>query len=376
MERRNKIGWANIDEISDEIIREYFRIFKKYQTSKLIKNLETECRVLQVSDDLFFMVSINDTEWQNSYVCSPYTAFVLYAEDEARQKIKNPIIRFFLLALIKLLSVWLKSAKINKNIHVNNFLLSTNPYSDWNGNFLDELTIFLTKEFPDHAIIFRSLNEYQHTNLLNTFKSADYQLIGSRQVYIYDEDFETWNRHNNNRQDRRIIKNKALIYVSHEEMKGYLSEAVKLYNLLYLDKYSRHNPQFTELLFQEWHEKNLVNFQGYKSAENQLLTFSGCFVYGNTITSPLVGYDTSKPQKDALYIHAIRLIFDYKFKTKQLLNLSSGASYFKRIRGGLPSIEYSAVYMKHLGFYRRSIMKILQFISNRIGVPLLKKYEL
>ncbi|MDJ1483710.1 hypothetical protein QNI16_24640 [Cytophagaceae bacterium YF14B1] len=370
------IEWVLPESLPEGVLKKFSLLFSTYASSQLIRNVETQIRIIKVSDNLYFPVSVNNTEWNNSYVCSPYTAYVLYAKDELTRKVKNKLLQFPLLLLIQGISGWLKSAQINKNIHVNNFLLSTNPYPDWNGEHLDALTNFLKDQYPEHAIIFRSLNRYQHSHLLTQFQNNTYYLIGSRQVYLYDDPFEKWLSHNNNKQDKRIIKNKKLQYVSHEDMKKYISEALDLYNQLYLEKYSPHNPQFTLEYFQKMYDNDVIHFQGYINSDNQLKAFSGLFVIENTITSPLVGYDTKAPQKDALYIHAIQLIFEYKYRSGRLLNLSSGAPGFKRLRGGLPSIEYSAVYLNHLKIYRRIVYKVLQFITNKIGVPLLEKYEL
>jgi hypothetical protein len=117
-------------------------------------------------------------------------------------------------------------------------------------------------------------------------------------------------------------------------------------------------------------------FQGYVDQNNVLKAFSAVFVWGETITSPLIGYDTSAPQKDHLYIHAAQLAVLYKFKHNLLLNLSSGAPGFKRMRGAEPSIEYSAVYLKHLPKKRQVTWQLLRFLSNKIGVPLIQKYKL
>lgn len=371
-----KIEWVSTESLPDGVLKEYTQLFSTYPTNELIRNVVSEIRVIKITDGLYFPVSVNNLEWTNSYVCSPYTAYVLYGRDELTRKVKNRLLQFPLQILIRGISGWLKSAQINKNIHVNNYLLSTNPYPEWNGEHIEALTYFLQSHYPKHAIIFRSLNVHQHRHLLNEFKAHNYYLLGSRQVYIYDEPFETWIRHNNNKQDKRIIKNNQLKYISHKEMSNYLAEALHLYNQLYLEKYSLHNPQFTLTYFQEMHACHAIHFQGYADTQNQLKAFAGLFILDNTITSPLVGYDTSAPQKDALYIHAIQLIFDYKYESGKILNLSSGASGFKRLRGGKASIEYSAVYTHHLKPYRKRVFKVLQFITTRIGIPLLEKYEL
>jgi hypothetical protein len=120
----------------------------------------------------------------------------------------------------------------------------------------------------------------------------------------------------------------------------------------------------------------MIYFQGYTDKNGKLKAFSGLFIIEDTITSPLVGYDINAPKKDGLYIHAIHLIMLYKFQSGKLLNLSSGASQFKRLRGGVSAMEYSVVYSQHLPVYRRIVWIFLKFITNKIGIPLIEKYEL
>jgi hypothetical protein len=373
-----KLRWIKSNELPNGILKGFVELFDENQPYELISNLKTELKIIQASETVFFPVSINHTEESNSYVCSPYTAYVLYSREELKTKVKSKIVRIILLFLIKIIEYWFKFGNIDRNVQVNNFLVSTNPYPTWQGENLNELTELIIKTYPKHAIIFRSLNQYQHHELIKKFEASAYQKIASRQVYIYDEPHEKWLKHKNNKHDRRILKKQNLSYIDHNGMKDYLEEALELYKLLYLVKYSQFNPQFTLSYFKDCHTKHWMHFQGYIDAEGKLKAFAGLFILENTITSPLVGYDTNASQQQGLYIHAINLIFQYKYKYKHnlLLNLSSGASNFKRLRGGKPSIEYSCIYTKHLSLKRRLTWTFLQFLSNKIGIPLLEKYEL
>lgn len=371
-----KINWIDWDDLPDGQLKYFARLFSLNRSHDVISNIFTKLKIIQLNNNFYFPVTINNVELENSFVCSPYTAYALYSKDELTEKVSNKFVQFPVLFLIKLVEKWLKFGNIDRNIHVNNYLLSTNPYPEWDGSQIKEITNFIQSHYPKHAIIFRSLNTYQHQDLLRIFSREKYRLIGSRQVYIYDMDYKKWWKRKNNKHDKRIIKKQQLILLNHEEMANYLSEAVELYRQLYLVKYSTYNPQFTLEYFKACHENKIMHFQGYKNNSGQLKAFAGLFIIENTITSPLVGYDTNAAQKEGLYIHAISLIMKYKFKHHLLLNLSSGAPYFKRLRGGIPSIEYSAIYTKHLSFKRRITWIILQFISNKIGVPLIKKYEL
>jgi len=371
-----KIKWANWEELPQGRLRSFAKSFVENNSAELILNVETKFKILKISTDIYFPVTINNTEWDNSYVCSPFTSYVLYAKDELLRKVKNRIIQYPLLLIIIIIAKWLKFGQINKNVHVNNFLISTNPYPDWNGEGIPEITEFLKKHYPDHAIIFRSLNQYQHQHLLNSFADGQYQMIASRQVYIFNLTQAEWSKRRINKKDTKLIRKQNLVFLEHEEMGEYLEQALQLYQKLYLIKYSQYNPQFTIDFFKMCYSQKIICFQGYRDGNHALKSFSGFFILYDTMYTPLIGYDTEAPQKEGLYIHAAQLSILHKFKTGLLLNKSSGASHFKKIRGCEPSTEYSVVYTKHLKRNRRITWKTLQFTSNRIGLPIIKNHEL
>jgi hypothetical protein len=368
------IRWATPAELTG-LVRDFSELFS-VDSQLLIENVQTTYRVLRVHENLFFPVTINGTEWDNSFVCSPYTAYANYSKEEIKWTIKNKFLKNILFLFLNIIGRWLKNGGLNKNVHVNNFLLSTNPYPEWNGQEIEAITAFILSEYPSHTLIFRSLNAYQHQALIHRFEANGYDSIGSRQVYIYDLTKAEWLKHRNNKHDNRIIRKSGLRLVQHEEMGDFMPQALDLYRQLYLKKYSEYNPQFTLRYFQQCHAKNIVQFQGYVDKSGRLKAFSGLFIIENTITSPLIGYDLTAPRKDGLYIHAAQLAVLNKFETGLLLNLSSGAAEFKRMRGGQAVIEYSTLYLKHLPRNRRLRWQVLKFVSNKIGVPLIRKYKL
>ena len=371
------IKWVTSDEIPGDVLKNWMAMHERMPVQQLVRNVTTDVRCLSLNNEHFFPVTINHTEWENSYVVSPYNAYVVYAEEELQREIKNKAIVAALTPVIRGLGRYLKWTNANKVVHVNNFILSTNPYpSTWSGEGIGAIKDFLVRAFPGHAIIFRSLNDLQHAPILSAARRSGFINVTSRQVYMYNMEQAQWKKHNSNYQDLRLIRKNQLRYLDHDELAPHLTEALELYNKLYLEKYSQHNPQFTADYLRECHARRIMYFQGYVDEHNRLVAFTGLFCTGNTITSPLVGYDTSAPRTQALYAHCMQLIFAYKFKTGLILNLSSGAAAYKRGRGGIPVLEYSAIYCSHQPLKTRTMTRILAFVSNRIGKPLLIKYEL
>jgi hypothetical protein len=56
--------------------------------------------------------------------------------------------------------------------------------------------------------------------------------------------------------------------------------------------------------------------------------------------------------------------------------LSAGAAHFKRLRGGVPAIEYSAVLADHLPEKTRKAIRMLHWATTKIGVPLMERFKL
>lgn len=356
-------------------VQTYTQPFIQTQSVDWIHNVETTMTLEQI-DAFSFPVTINDQEYQSSYVCSPFNALVTYSQDELI-KIHHSLLRFALRIIVLSLDKLLKLGKINKNITINNFLIATNPYPNWQGKEAEQLITYLKNKHPNHAIMFRSLNEHSNEPLLHHLKKIGFELTPSRQVYIFDKKLNNYLKRNNTENDRRALAKSDYQIVSHEEIDSTDYAIIyKLYNQLYLDKYSKHNPQFSEKLLAYWHQNKLLTFIGLRDQEGILQGIVGLFETDQVITAPLVGYNTHLSKKKSLYRILIYLILEYSHSKNCCLNLSSGASQFKRLRGGQAFIEYTAIYLKHLPYYRQFTWKMVNRLLNWVFVPLLKKYQL
>jgi hypothetical protein len=309
----------------------YLRPFIDGDSQKSIANVKTKAVLLDTGKNLF-PVTINFEEYGNSYVCSPYTACVSYAKEEM-SKLNNKLLEMQLSSVVNILSLFLKKAKINKIVSVNNWLLSTNLYAQWNEKNIPEIKTFLIQNFSDHAIMFRSLNRYSNHALLDEFKDSGFILVPSRQVYIFDMRLHNYlDRHNTQIDLKLLNKTKYEIVDHHNITEDDYSRIVELYNFLYLEKYSYHNPQFTRLCIANWHQGKLLYMKGLRNADGILDGIIGCFEKDGIISAPLVGYDTNIPRNIGLYRMLIALILQRAAENDLVLNLSSGAADFKRMR--------------------------------------------
>jgi hypothetical protein len=236
----------------------------------------------------------------------------------------------------------------------------------------------ISQRFPGHAILFRSLNRRTNQSLLESLQHLGYLLAPSRQVYFYDgRQPDYLQRHNTKIDLKRLDKPRGYTHLRHDQFTPEQDSRVReLYDLLYLRKYSEHNPQFTERLIALWRESRLLTFFGLQNSSGQLDGVVGTFAMHGVVTAPLVGYDTARPQAHGLYRMLMAQVLRLAADEKLLLNLSAGAAGFKRLRGGEPEMEYSAIYCRHLPLRQRAVWKSLALLLQRVGGRLLQRYEL
>ena len=120
----------------------------------------------------------------------------------------------------------------------------------------------------------------------------------------------------------------------------------------------------------------ILEFRGLRAGDGQLAGVIAFFRLGCTMTAPIVGYEATVPQEKGLYRMLMALASQRARERKMLYNMSAGAASFKRNRGGIAALEYSAVYNAGLapgtGWRRFWSRKILQWV----GVPVLRSFEL
>ncbi|MGZ0167297.1 MAG: GNAT family N-acetyltransferase [Planctomycetales bacterium] len=365
------------EEISDA--RPFFESLisdSRKVTEPLVDNVVTDGRLIRVGTH-FLPVTVNDNELDNSWVCSPYNAAVTYPLEELRH-IHSAVGRGALSGMIRSLGPLMRAGSLNKSVCVNNWMLSTNLYPDLADDALQQLTTAIRERFPKHAILFRSLNAVTNGPTMTCLRNGGYLLAPSRQVYLFDGQRPTFLKRSNSQRDLKLLSHKnPFREVRHDEVRfSSLARIRELYDLLYLHKYSFHNPQFTERLIRTWHESGMMTFFGLANDTGQLNAIVGTFAMNGVVTAPLVGYDTSLPQKLGLYRMLMAHVLQKAAADLLLLNLSAGAASFKRLRGGQAELEYSAVYCQHLPRRQRLAWTALVTLLNQVGGRVLQRYRL
>ena len=339
---------------------------------KYIANVHnTQLMAVKVSETIF-PITVTDFHPLNTYTVSPYSHYVSYGAYEEVKHLNNRFAEIAAKAVMTPVAVFFKYAELDKVVFVNNYLLSTNLYPPVNSDQLSALSEALVRWFPDRAIVFRSVDQKKNPHVYQTLEELGYDLVLSRQVWYMDpvEALKT----RQCKEDARVLRKNGYEVVSGNELiDDELHRAVELYNLLYLQKYSFYNPQFTFEFIKLARDAETLHLYGLKK-DGRLNAIMGFFIRNGVMTQPLFGYDTSLPLDEGLYRLLTLVTLQEGVKRGLLVNASGGVGKFKKARGGEAVTEYNAVFTKHLPKRRQLPWKLIGKVSN-VAIPYFKKMD-
>lgn len=360
------LGWPN----GCAVDRTYLEAFARSGSTTLISNLRTKVMAVR-SGARVFPVTINEAEYGDAYVCLPHTAYALYAKDELRI-LKAGLWTPVLGLLASGVGALLRAARINRIVHVNNYMLSTNLHGGWLGENLDAICTLLVERFPDHHIAVRSINAWSDAELLTRLRDSGWVMLPSRQIYVTDDLATAWAPRRDTRRDIALMEANTERVDALEVLRpGDAERIAELYAMLYLDRYSQLNPAFTAAYIEMTHRTGFLQYRGLRVPDGALSAVVGCFVRGGVLTTPIVGYDVARPAEEGLYRMASVFYAQMAMERGLRLNGSAGAAAFKRNRGARAVIEYTAMWTKHLSPFRRGVVGAMAAALNNVAAPLL-----
>ncbi|MBI3925333.1 MAG: GNAT family N-acetyltransferase [Armatimonadetes bacterium] len=226
---------------------------------------------------------------------------------------------------------------------------------------------------PGSAVVFRSVDDRATPGLGRALRALGYRLVDARRVYHADPSDPALFGLRDVKHDLRLARRTS--YRAVEVRKADLPRVRDLYERLYLDKYSRYNPRFTLDFLRLALDEGLIEMRALAVAD-RIDAVWGTFRRGRRMTQPLFGYDTSLPQGLGLYRLLSLQVLEVGRERRLEVRQSSGAGRFKRLRGGVPTPEYLAVYDAHLPVGRRLPWGLVQTLAARVGRPLVERFGL
>lgn len=323
--------------------------------------------------DLRLPVTVDDGSHGRSYVSSPHSAYVLYARDEIGLMGLGAL-RFPAEGVLAVLAGLLRVARLNRAVHLDNWMLSTNLHGAWDGAGLPAMRALLAERFPDHFAIIRSIDPWTSPALLAAVRADGWTLLPARQVWVTDDLARDWAPRSHTKADARALRRSGLTMEQPETLAPDDADRIaQLYHMLYVGRYSAINPIFTPRFVAHSAQSGLLTYRVLRDAAGQIMAFAALRCAGGVGTVPLMGYDTSRPQDEALYRMASYCAADLARQRGLRFHGSSGASQFKRNRGAHGVIEFMAVDGRHLSAPRRAGLALLTAGLNRFMTPMLER---
>lgn len=347
--------------------------FLEMTSGMVISDMECSIEVCPVSG---MPITVTGGKDDNSYLVSPTRAFIDYGIDEAESVVESPWLRRSLSGLMKSMRPVMRMTKWDQQVQINNWLLSTNPVPDLDFESLRLAIEHHRSRHSEKAIVMRSLNLHQHSDMMTYLTTLGFRFIPNRQIYIWRQ--QAGDRLPRDiRRDLKLRNSNDLTWVCGDEFTHQdWDRARALYEQLYIEKYSSLNPHYTEHFLSHMHEGGHIDVHGIKDHEGALLGVVGLCEKHGTLSAPIVGYDRSLPIETALYRRLMAKVFERSIEENLTLNLSAGAASFKLNRGGVPYIEYMAVLDKHLPMTSRFAGSIVEACLEKIGIPVMRHYQL
>lgn len=345
----------------------------KQGPNHFVDNINTQLCVLSINNTVM-PLTINDNNYTNSYVCSPYGHYILYGLEYV-SSLRNFFLRIPLTLLLKTMGKIFKSGNINKVVIVNNWLFSTDLYPKLTEKEICSIQNYLLHHFPDHAILFRSIHKYNGNFLYDSLKKNRFQFIASRQIFFLKPEDEAAFTSRAFKSDLKLLRESSYCEVPEPQiLNGEASRIKELYTKIYQDRHSTMNPQFNQNFINLMIENRFPHLIAMQK-EGRIDAVAAYLYLNGVMLAPFLGYDTSVDKMEKLYRLTCTILALEAKKRGLIFNLSAGASFYKSIRKAEGILECLAVYHRHLSFSRRIPWIVLRCVANTIGVPIIRNYD-
>jgi hypothetical protein len=352
--------------------------FLTQPTSRLVANASVEMEAFTVGDHVLPVAIASKPRDNRAYVASPTGQYIRFSREEilarpkygaATKAIARPA--FAALRALGALTGWERTA------FVNDWLLSSNLWPKIDPGQVAEMIEPLTQRYPGHAIAFRSICEATEGPLMEALIQAGCLPVVSRRLYLLDTQRGDYRRKRPLQQDRKRwrAQDEYQAEMLQDADEADFNRLRSLYEAVYMQKYSRYNPHYTNAFIRRALESGWLNFQVLRHrASGRIDAVQAILSQDGMITTPFIGHDTSLPAQTGLYRYLNVLLTEEAERDGLIYNMSSGASDFKRQRGGRPAFEYNMVYLHHLPRRRQWAWRFWHWLSERYIKPGMEKH--
>jgi hypothetical protein len=321
----------------------------------------------------FLPLLLSEDHKDSTYVASLLSGWVRYALFEACRQLPPTYCAAVRASALPLTGV-LRVVGLHRAAILGNWLVSTNLYPDVGPDDWRQARDAALAWAPDRPLAIRSVCAGVNPALPAQLAGDGWLLVPARQVYLCDPADPATARHNHVRKDRRLLDAPEFVWLTPDELTGvHLPALRRLFRNVYFDKHSPLNPDFSDAFFELCLQRRFLELHALRHA-GELVGMLAILDRHGWVTTPLIGYDTSLPQELAIYRRLMARLLNNAARRHARLHYSSGAGSFKRVRGGMPHTEYTAIFVRHLPRPRQAAAHAFAALSRRFAAPLLTRY--
>lgn len=345
-----------------------------------LDNARCEIQAIDIAGQSHPVSLLDHSSWQESYVSSPRSTWLRYPRQEMLRQLNPSLVQLARLVsciLSSPLSALLTTARLDQAAIVANHLVSTNLHPEWSVADIDCMTEKLLASYPQRPFLVRNICPQVNPQLTQALQTAGWQLLPSRMIYLCDPQQASVWKHNHVKQDARLLADGKVEVIPHHALQAEdLAQLRQLFRQLFIDKHSYLNPDFSPAFFELCLETQFLELLALR-CRDRIVGVLGLYANPDTgwITTPLIGYDTSLPQELGLYRRLMALLLRQAREKQLKLHYSSGASQFKRARGGTAHLEYTAIFNRHLPFVQNCSSTFLYKLINCFAPAILRRAD-
>jgi hypothetical protein len=194
--------------------------------------------------------------------------------------------------------------------------------------------------YPDRPIALRHVFEDNSPAFLEALARRGFQRLPARVVYTLEASQAIKPKASHLKRDLALLARSDLTIVPDAEFTPQdLERALDLYQIIYRQRHSLRNPDYSIEFLQWARRRGLIELLGLRSSTGQLCAFAARHNQGSTTSVPMLGYDLEADRRDGLYRQLVAVLVREAGVRQQKFDFSSGAGDFKRKRGFEPRLE-------------------------------------